>query len=168
MKKAQKGNEKAFLKIFQVYEADIYRMAFVYVKNQEDALDIVQEVAYKSFDKIETLKEPAYLKTWLIKITINCSLNLLKQHKKVVPLTFEMFNEVPSNATDVATSILLHQMLDKLSDEEKGVVILKYFDGYSFKDISGLLQIPLGTAKSVLYRAIQKLRLQVEEGDFYE
>lgn len=168
MKKAQKGNEKAFLKIFQTYEADIYRMAFIYVKNQEDALDIVQEVAFKSFDKIDTLKEPAYFKTWLIKITISCSLNLIKQHKKVVPLTFEMLNEVPSNATDVATSILLHQLLDKLSEEEKGIVILKYFEGYSFKDISELLQIPLGTAKSVLYRAIQKLRLQVEEGDFYE
>lgn len=168
MKKAQKGNDKAFLKIFQAYEADIYRMAFMYLKNQEDALDIVQEVAFKSFDKINTLKEPAYFKTWLIKITISCSLNCLKKQKKIVSLTSEMLDEVASNATDPATSILLLQMLDELSHEEKGVVILKYYEGYSFKDISELLHIPLGTAKSVLYRAIQKLRLQVEEVDFYE
>lgn len=140
----------------------------MYLKNQEDALDIVQEVAFKSFDKINTLKEPAYFKTWLIKITINCSLNCLKQHKKIVSLTSEVLDEVASNATDPATSILLHQMLDELSDEEKGIVILKYYEGYSFKDISDLLHIPLGTAKSVLYRAIRKLRLQVEEVDFYE
>ncbi len=56
--KAQKGNEKAFLKLFQQYEEDIYRMAFVYVKNESDALDVVQEVAYRSFKKINTLKNP--------------------------------------------------------------------------------------------------------------
>ena len=75
VKKAQKGNDKAFLKLFQKYEEDIYRMAYVYVKNENDALDVVQEVAYRSFKKIDTLKNPEYLKTWLIKIAINCSLN---------------------------------------------------------------------------------------------
>ncbi|HET6872254.1 MAG TPA: RNA polymerase, partial [Sporolactobacillaceae bacterium] len=46
VKKAQQGDDQAFLKLFQKYEEDIYRMAFVYVKNQTDALDVVQEVAY--------------------------------------------------------------------------------------------------------------------------
>lgn len=46
---AQKGDDGAFLKLFQLHEEDIYRMAFIYVKNQEDALDVVQEVAYRSF-----------------------------------------------------------------------------------------------------------------------
>lgn len=45
-KKAQKGNDKAFLKAFQPYEEDIYRMVFLYVKNEEDALDVMQDVAY--------------------------------------------------------------------------------------------------------------------------
>ena len=46
-------------------------MAYVYVKNKDDALDVVQEVAYQSFKKIDTLKKPEYFKTWLIKIAIN-------------------------------------------------------------------------------------------------
>ena len=70
VKKAQKGDDRAFIKLFQRYEADIYRMAYVYVKNESDALDVVQEVAYRAFKKIETLKDPDYFKTWLIKITI--------------------------------------------------------------------------------------------------
>lgn len=81
MKKAQKGNDKAFLNIFQQYEEDIYRMAFLYVKNQEDALDVVQEVAYKSFKKIHTLKKPEYFKTWLMKITINCAVSIVKKYE---------------------------------------------------------------------------------------
>lgn len=79
MKKAQKGNDKAFLKIFQQYEEEVYRMAFLYVKNQEDALDVVQEVAYQSFKNIHTLKKPEYFKTWLMKITINCAINITKK-----------------------------------------------------------------------------------------
>ena len=86
IKKAQKGNDKAFLKLFQQYENDIYRMAYVYVKNKEDALDVVQEVAYQSFKKIDTLKQPEYFKIWLMKITINCSINIVKKNKKLVHL----------------------------------------------------------------------------------
>lgn len=86
MKKAQKGNDKAFIKLFQQYEKDIYRMAYVYVNNKDDALDIVQEVAYQSFKKINTLKNPEFFKTWLMKITMNCAINLAKKNKKVVPL----------------------------------------------------------------------------------
>ncbi len=51
VKKAQKGNDKAYVMLFQQYEADIYRMAFVYVKNKEDALDLVQEVVLISLLK---------------------------------------------------------------------------------------------------------------------
>lgn len=56
IQKAQRGNDQAFLKIFQHYEADLYRMAYVHVKNPDDALDVVQEVAYQAFKKIGTLR----------------------------------------------------------------------------------------------------------------
>ena len=86
IKKAQKGNDKAFLTLFQEYEQDIYRMAYIYVKNQNDALDVVQETAYRSFKSIGTLKEPRYFKTWLMRIAISCSLDILRKRKNVVPL----------------------------------------------------------------------------------
>lgn len=57
-------------------------MAYVYVKNRDDALDVVQEVAYQSFKKIDTLKNPEYFKTWLMKITMNCATNQVKKNKK--------------------------------------------------------------------------------------
>lgn len=52
------------------------------MKNQDDTLDVVQEVAYRSFKKIDTLKNPEYFKTWLIKITINCAIELVRKNKK--------------------------------------------------------------------------------------
>lgn len=167
IKKAQKGNEKAFLKLFQMYEADIYRMAFVYMKNEEEALDIVQETAYRAFNKIESLKEPAYFKTWLIKITISSSLNRLKKLEKIVPMQNEYIDNMQAEQGDLTVNLLLQQILEELTSEEKGIVLLKYYEGYTFQEIADSLQIPLGTVKSNLYRALKKLRVQIEEADFY-
>lgn len=167
VKKAQQGNDKAFLLLFQQYEADIYRMAYVYVKNQDDALDLVQEVAYQSFKNISTLKKPEYFKTWLMKITINCALNVINRNKKVIPLNadFEVLNGADDE--DIALTISLNKLIDTLKEDEKSVILLKYYDDRTLKEISEILDIPLGTAKSVLYRALDKLRQNVKEVGIY-
>lgn len=168
MKKAQKGNDKAFLKIFQQYEEDIYRMAFLYVKNQEDALDVVQEVAYHSFKKIHTLKKPEYFKTWLMKITINCAVNIVKKNLKVIQLIPEFEEFVGSNNEDIPLSLTLQNLIDTLQEDEKSIVLLMFYQNFTFKEISEALEIPLGTAKSVLYRALDKLRKEFKEADIGE
>jgi RNA polymerase sigma-70 factor, ECF subfamily len=165
VKKAQKGDNKAFLKLFQYYEEDIYRMAYVYVKNENDALDIVQEVAYRAFKNIETLKNPAYFKTWLTKIAITTSLNLLKQNKKVVQLKPDYEEFISSEEQDTLLSITLQELLENLTEEEKSIVTLRFYKGYSFKEISEILEIPLGTAKTILYRALSRLRMHFKEAD---
>jgi RNA polymerase sigma-70 factor (ECF subfamily) len=166
--KARKGDEKAFLKLFQKYEQDIYRIAYVYVKNKDDALDVVQEVAYRSFKKIEKLKKPEYFKTWLIKIAITCAIDCLRKNKKVVQLKPEHEEFIGSNNEDMPLSITLQQLLDELNEDEKSIIILKFYEGYSFKEIAELLNIPLGTSKSILYRALDKLRKQVKEAGICE
>ncbi|MEA3319508.1 MAG: sigma-70 family RNA polymerase sigma factor [Bacillota bacterium] len=166
--KAQKGDDKAFLKLFQKYEEDIFRMAYVYVKNESDALDVVQEVAYRSFKKINTLKNPEYFKTWLIRIAITCSLDLVRKNKKVVQLNLEYQEFIGSEDEDLALSLTLQELLDQINEEEKSIVILRYYEGYSFKEIAGLLNMPLGTTKSVLYRALSKLRKQFKEAGSIE
>ena len=163
VKKAQKGNDKAYLTLFQQYEADIYRMAYVYVKNKDDALDLVQEVAYQSFKKIGTLKNPEYLKTWLMKITINCSLNLLNTNKKVIPLSLGFEVLTGAEDEDIALTLSLQELIDTLKEDEKSIILLKYYDDRTLKEISEILDIPLGTAKSILYRALDKLRQNAKE-----
>ncbi|MCU6603354.1 sigma-70 family RNA polymerase sigma factor [Peribacillus frigoritolerans] len=165
VKKAQKGDDKAFIKLFQQYEEDIYRMAYVYVKNESDALDVVQEVAYRSFKKIETLKNPEYFKTWLIKIAITCSIDLVRKNKNVVQLKPEYDECISFEDGDIPLSITLQELLDQLNEDEKSIVILKFYEGYSFKEIADLLNMPIGSAKSVLYRALGKLRKQFKEAD---
>lgn len=143
-------------------------MAYVYVNNKDDALDVVQEVAYQSFKKINTLKNPEFFKTWLIKITINCAINLDKKNKKVVPLKPEFEDFIGLEDDDVPLSLSLQEFIETLQEDEKSVVLLRYYNDHTFKEISELLNIPLGTAKSVLYRALDKLRKKYKDGGICE
>jgi RNA polymerase sigma-70 factor (ECF subfamily) len=159
IEKAQKGNDEAFLTLFQHYEQDIYRTAFVYLKNQSDALDVVQETAYRSFKSIKNLKEPKYLKTWLIKIAISCSIDLLRKQKNVVHLKSEFEELIVGDVNEyIDLEITIKGFIERLNEVEKSVIIFRFYEGLTIKEVSVALDIPLGTAKTVLYRSLKKLR----------
>lgn len=168
MKKAQSGDDKAFLKLFQQYETEVYRMAYVYVKNENDALDVVQEVAYRSFKNIKSLKKPEYFKTWLIRITITHAIDCLGIAKKVVPLRPEFEEFMGTYDEDLSLSLTIQDLLNTLDEDEKSIVLLKFYNDCTFKEIAVILEIPLGTAKSILYRALEKLRTQTKEAGIRE
>ncbi|MEH6941343.1 sigma-70 family RNA polymerase sigma factor [Bacillus sp. JJ722] len=168
VRKAQHGDEDAFLQLFQTCQVEVYRMAYVYLKNKEDALDVVQETAYRSFKTIKTLKKPQYFKTWLIKIAINVAHDLLRKNKKIVYLDRETLGWIGQEDYDVATSITLNQIVEALTDQEKSIIFLKFYSDFTLKEIAQVKDIPLGTAKTILYRALDKLRKMVKEEKIYE
>lgn len=169
IKKAQKGNDKAFLTLFQQYEQDIYRTAFVYVKNQSDALDVVQETAYRSFKSIKDLKEPKYFKTWLIRIAISCAIDLLRKKKNVVQMKPEYVEFISDDVNeDIDLEMTVRDLIERLNEVEKSVIILRFYEGLTIKEISEELDIPLGTAKTILYRALDKLRKNLKGDGVYE
>lgn len=163
MKQAQRGDKKAFIKLFELCEEEIYRMAFIYVKNKQDALDIVQETAYRSFKCISNLKEPQYFKTWLIKIAINNSLELIRnrQNKVFINKTQEIYK----NDKDIVLTVFLRELIETLNEEEKSVILLRFYYEYSLKEVSNILKFPLGTVKTILYRALKKLRQKIKGDD---
>ncbi|HEU5139458.1 MAG TPA: sigma-70 family RNA polymerase sigma factor [Bacillales bacterium] len=166
--KAQKGHEEAFLTLFQEYEKDIYRMAYVYVKNENDALDVVQETAYRSFKNIGTLKNPDFFKTWLIKIAKSCATDMLRRQKKVLYLNPEKTDFLDPSDEDLPLALSLQDLLENLNEGEKSIILLKYYYGYTLKEISEIEGSPLGTVKSVLYRSLERLRKQLRRVDMYE
>ncbi|TVX91685.1 RNA polymerase sigma factor [Paenibacillus agilis] len=167
VKKAQKGNKKAFLELFQHYEEAIYRIAYMYVKNKDDTLDVVQETAYHAFRSIDTLREPQYVKTWMMKIAINQSIYILNQRKKIIPFPpeFTEHNSGFVSEEDVPLAVTLEQLLDELNMTEKSVITLKFYKGYTIQAISDLLELPLGSTKTILYRGLGKLRKKLMRGE---
>lgn len=169
LRRARRGSERAFLEILEKYEHDLYRTAWLYVKNEQDALDVMQETAFRAFKSIRTLKEPKYLKTWLTRIVINCALDRLRKDGR---LRCTELN-VAENDLRLSTAfegalvdrLTLEVLLSVLSDAERSVVVLKYVHQYTFAEISKTMQLPLGTVKTILYRALNRLRAEAKKED---
>ena len=166
IKRAKKGDAGAYERLFAQYEADLYRMAYVYMKNREDAMDVVQETAYRSFKYVHTLKEPAYFKTWLIRILINSAHDVLKKRPEEVVVEPHLFVVEMDEHIDV--KITLEAVMHYLTKEEKDVILLKYYEDYTFEQIADVLQLKLGTAKTILYRALKKLKLALQQEEGYD
>ena len=77
------------------HQADFYRLAFSYVKNQDAAMDVVQEAIVKALDKVDTLREPAYLKTWFYRILLNEAMNHFRRTRDLIPFD-EALNDRPA------------------------------------------------------------------------
>jgi RNA polymerase sigma-70 factor, ECF subfamily len=151
-------DEGLFVSSFEKHKDAIYRAAYFYTKNQADALDIVQEVAYRAFKSRKSLKELGYFKTWMIKITINASIDLLRKRNKVVELTFkdELANQ---QKEEKYHSLFLQELLNALDEEEKKLIYLKFYLEYTFQEISDIVDAPISTVKSKIYRALEKIRM---------
>ncbi|SFB50527.1 RNA polymerase, sigma subunit, SigV [Cohnella sp. OV330] len=120
LKRAQKGDREAYAELFGQYEGDLYRAAFVYLGSSEDALDAVQETAYRSFKAIGRLKEPRFFKTWLMKIAIRCATDIFRRRKNVSPWNpaYEA-KLVVEEETDIPLALSLQALLDELDLNEK-------------------------------------------------
>lgn len=154
VKKAKKGNDLAFTNLIKNYEKDLYRVAIAITKNDDDALDCIQETILKAYINIRKLKNDEYFKTWLIKILINQCNALLQKNKKIeIVITFQVDDD-----NDDLQKLEIKDSVENLEGDLKVLVILYYYQDMSVKDISESLNIPEGTIKSRLSRARNKLK----------
>lgn len=164
VKKAIRGNKKAFEQLIKQHYERIYRTAYLYVHNEEDALDVVQEASYQAFTSIHSLKHPEYFMTWLTKIIIRCAGQILKKRNNIVRLT----DEVLSNLTvdyhsDYDEAINLLNAIGQLKGNYRSAIILFYYNDYSIKTISEIMEIPEGTVKTYLSRGRAELKKSYKE-----
>ncbi len=138
-----------------------YRMAYSYVFCEQDAMDIVQEGAYRAILKSDLLKQPEYVDTWICKIVINEALRFLKKNK----LAFVDMESLPEQGKeDHVEDIDLQRALDKLDEQERAIVVLRYFEEEKLENIGKTMNLNVNTVKSRLYRAMDKLKKYMETG----
>ncbi len=162
MSNAQKA---AFLELFQPIEGDLYRMAYIYLKNREDSLDCIQEAAFRCYRGFGKLRERKLFKTWATRITINCAEDILrKRHNTVYYDDLPEAEEPSANAEKaVLDRLTLSALFECLTEAERSAVVLRHAMGYEFGEMAEILGVPLGTAKTVFYRAVEKLRRRYSE-----
>ncbi|MPQ44554.1 sigma-70 family RNA polymerase sigma factor [Clostridium tarantellae] len=164
VKKAIKGNEQAFEELINDCKENLYKTAFAYVKNEEQALDIVGETIYKAYTSIEKLKEPKYFNTWITRILINTTLTYIKKNSRIVYLEDNVtIKDIPCKQQDLVEKMYIWQAIDSLEHKHKEIIILKYFDDLTVSEISKVLDYPIGTVKTYLNKALTKLRSFMRE-----
>ena len=155
--------QENFAERFSEIQNELYRVAFLYVKNSEDARDVVQETAFRCYKNLKTLRQPEYFRTWAVRTAINCSMNMLRKSRRSVPLEDYMVGEAPSPESSAEAAVLLEKLMNRLSPREKSVVLMRFLYGMTLDEIAKELHIPLGSVKSLFYRSIEKLKKESSE-----
>lgn len=141
----------------------MYRIAYSYMKNREDALDVVHDAVVKMLIHKSSLRNMEYLGTWFYRILINEALMQLRRKKRITGSA----DELPIISTDTDNPvgqeeyIDLYEAMDKLEPKYKTIIILKYFEGLKFNEISKILGVNENTVKSRLYKALRELKLEL-------
>ncbi|HAT4256099.1 TPA: sigma-70 family RNA polymerase sigma factor [Clostridium perfringens] len=164
IKESMKGNKESFGILIKNNKEYLYKMAFLYVKDEQDALEVIHETVYRAFLNIEKLKKAKFFNTWITRILINVSIDFLKKKGKN-----EMLDEstpIRKEKCEISTEekLDLYNAIDLLNDNYKTVIIMMYFNDMKIKDISKVMEIPENTVKTYLRRAKQALGEILKEG----
>ena len=141
-----------------------YRLAYSYMRNEDDALDVVQESAYRAIRDCRKVRNKDYLSTWIYRIVVNTALDLLRKKKKET-LTEEL-PEIP--VEDQYQDLELRTVLNQLDDKSRTIILLRYFEDLKLEDIADIVGDNLNTVKARLYRSLKKLRLNLEAEHYRE
>ena len=170
VKRAKKGDKEALITLIMNQRSNYYKLAYVYMKNKEDALDAMQDMIVILYDNISKLKNNEAFYSWSKTILVNTCKTMLRENKKTVSI--ETIKEDKDESYIINTSsedkILLQNYLSTLNPIHEEVIRLKFILDLDYESISKLLNIPLGTVKSRINTAMKNLRKSMEGEIDYE
>jgi len=170
VRRAQSGDEQAFMALVQRYQAAIFRLAVALLRHREDAEDATQDVFVHAFRRLKTLQDARAFPFWLRKLAVRICLRYRRrravEQEFVEPLSNESESEILFR-TDIDPEVeleraelraLVRRVVAELPEPFQIVVLLYHMDGLSYDEIAQVLGIPIGTVRSRLARAREMLR----------
>ncbi|WP_243458063.1 RNA polymerase sigma factor [Sporosarcina sp. Te-1] len=161
LKRIKKQDMQAILDWFEERQSKFYKIGWAYLKDYHDVEDVFHNTVLKVHENIGQLKQDHYFETWVTSIFINeCRAIYRRKNKQVVESPPDRADERP-----IEHRLELMESLDQLDSQHKEVILLKYIQGYSQKEIADIINVPVGTVKSRLYRGLTMLRKLFEGGE---
>jgi len=173
IQRAQKGDHEAFAALVTEHQRYIYDLALRVLKNEEDALDLAQETFVRAWTALPNFRGQSQFRTWLYRIVTNLCYNRLPNLRRSLnDLGDDVISELPE--TDPAFDnparglesrelrSYLHKAIDDLDENYRLLISLRYQNELSYEEIASMLNLPLGTVKTGLFRAKEQLRRALE------
>ena len=153
---AIRGDQLALQQILKNEKEKLYRMAFTYVRNEEDAIEIFQQTVLQAIESVHQVKEADYFSTWLTRICINKALALLK--KKLIVMDEIEEKRAETDSMDIAQQMDVANALGLLPEKYKTVLMLRFYQDFTVKQIAGIVDCPEGTIKTMIHRGLALLK----------
>ncbi len=156
--KSKKGDISAFMELLKEKEEFFYKISFTFSKNSYDAEDCISEAAIKGFEKINQLKKADKFYSWFTSILINICRQQFRG--KIAVSSPEEIKEVQDmfSYNSVEDKIIIENLLNKLKKDEREILVLRYLKDYSIQEVADIMDIPLNTVKTKIYRTLNFLR----------
>lgn len=158
----KQSRDEVFIENVEKYKINLYRLAKSIVKNDTDTEDAVSETILKAYSNLNQLRSFNKFKPWIMQILVNECYRLCNLRNKTI-YSDDMEEYIKSTYEENEDNGGMWNLVNTLEEDFRIVSVLFYYEDLSLKDISKILDIPIGTVKSRLSRARQKLKILVEE-----
>ena len=155
---AREGDRDAFGRLYNGVAADLYRMALYTLGNPQDAEDVVAETFLEAWKGIHNLRETDRFRQWMLRIlSVRCKRRVARylQEKGNIDIDDYLEEGVPDTGGPRAE---VRDAMARLAPDERQIVLLSVLEGYTMREIAGMLGLPQGTVSSKLHRTLKKLR----------
>ncbi len=169
LRRAQNGDAQAFDELMSPHEKRIYALCLRMSGNREDALDCAQEAMLRVWRALHTYRKQASFSTWMYRIATNTCLDMLRKKKTRPSVSLDALTDMGFSPTDPvgdpvtqaessARKRTLAEGIGLLPPDMRAALILRDVQGFSYEEVAAILDTPLGTIKSRINRAREKLR----------
>lgn len=164
IKRAKNGDAEAFIRLMEDNKESMKRVAFAYLKREEDVADAIQDTILDAFEHIHKLKKPEYFKTWLIRILINNCTEIYRRNKEQTAynMSAEEYESYSSRGgflgLETQSDLEFQDLLAHLPEDSRIIFQLYFGEQYTVSQIAKIMKLNENTVKSRLYRGKEQLR----------
>lgn len=172
LEEVRSGNQEAFAEVVRRYQGRLYNYVYRFAHSREDAEDLVSDTLFAAFTKLSYCRDLAKFRAWLFRIAHNLGVNFWRKRKRELSWTFKLeglayevaswTNSPHEEALKKESGLVLERALKELPEHYRAVLLLFYYEGFSYHEMVDILGIPVSSIKTHLFRGRKLLEAKLQ------